>query len=92
MFSPKTMFRPKTMFSQKKQVLQKTTFSPKTMVSPRKFWLNKNFWVKISRTAIWLTGLNIENKLKYIYYSFSITKLQKNRIFLPESITLSSIT
>ena len=42
------------------------------------------------------TGLNIANRMKYIFYSFSITKLQKpnknflkfrfniNRIFTPE--------
>ena len=45
--------------------------------------------------AIWWTGLNIANKIKYIYYSVSFTKLQKskekslnlksyiNRIFIP---------
>ena len=47
-----------------------------------------------------LSGLNIGNKIKYMYYSFSITKLKKSkekslnlesyikRIFTPESITL----
>ena len=49
----------------------------------------------IPRKISW-TGLNIANRIKYIYYSFTVTKLQKskekslnlksyiNRIFTPE--------
>ena len=40
------------------------------------------------------TGLNIANKIKYIYYSFSITKLKKfhiNRIFTPERESILSL-
>ena len=57
----------------------------------------KGLWIERESEKKRETGQNIANKIKYIYHSFSVTKLQKNlkkislkfrfyinRIFTPE--------